>query len=578
MREDIFRELGAYYQPVRDSLKRGRLDGFKREHLETIDRLVQARLLTGSSDAGPHPFSPDQRLQENFLKLQFHLRKNVSRFKKERPPAYYKALSISLEFRDYLGALSGKEKGKLAEAAHELLKDVRRPHIPSDPVKREQLKEQIRLICVHANQLYRDGEYYKARDITDTLKSAIDKRLRASNKCRTVLGGIYYIEGKVLRNTGNYPACEKSLSESIEVYTDWTRDNSSPENITLASYKNAMSLGGIAWCKNMRGFNRVALTLINSARLMILPTEWELDKAHLDMIYADISRTFAGENDPALTDAIAVARSAYKVFDAHPHERLRSRAAFTLALLNFYAGEYGEAEDYLKIVKDFSSQKNEARWLANAHILLARIRNKQGAYSTALEQLLPVAIKKAEESGLDDREVLAYIVKSESLLGLGQHREAIEALGEAQKVNDRASGREKEVGSERNKGWIFLSFADAHLRRGEFGASRYYLDQWHELRGIKYKSLLDSAAALEQKHITSDFVISRGITDFSWEKRKDELARWLIQLAKSKSKTDDKDTLAKKLKITTKTLGQLQSPRPKQPRCPRKKRTKKTAP
>ncbi len=491
---------------------------------------------------------------------------------------YYKALSISLEFRDYLGALSDKEKAELAETARDLLKEIRRSRVPSDPVESERLKEQLRLVCVHANQRYRDGEYDKARSITDTLKQAIDEKLRPTSKCRTVLGGIYYLEGKVLRNTGNYPDCEKSLSESIEAYTAWTRDNSSLENITLASYKNAMSLGGIAWCKNMRGFNRVALTIINAARLLILPTEWGLDKAHLDMIYADIRRTFAGENDPALKDAIAIARNSYDVFDAHPHERLRSRAAFTLALLYFYAGEYVKAEESLKIVKEFSSQKKEARWLANAHILLSRVRNKQGAYSNALEQFLPEAIKKAEESDLDDRIVLAYIVKSESLLGLGQYEEAIEALGEAQKVNDKASGKNKEVGSERNKGWIFLNFAKSHLRRGELGTSKYYLDQWRELRGIKYKWLLDFADALEEEHMASDFIISRKVSDLSWEKRKAELARWLIKLAKVQLKSDDKDAIANKLKVTTKTLGHLQNPRPKQLRSPRKKRTKKNDP
>ena len=577
MREHEFQRL---YQPVRDSLKRGRLNNFTRGDLKDIDRLVVRRLQTGASDIGLHPFRHDQLLQTQFLNLQFHLRKHVSQFNKERPPVYYKALSISLEFRDYLGAISGKEKAELAETARDLLKEIRRSRIHTDPVGRERLKEQIRLVCVHANQHYRDGEYDKARRITDILKQVIDEKLRPTSKCRTVLGGIYYLEGKVLRNTGNYPGCEKSLSESIEAYTAWTRDNSSfPENITLASYKNAMSLGGIAWCKNMRGFNRVALTVINAARLLILPTEWELDKAHLDMTYADIRRTFAGENDPALNDAIAIARNSYDVFDAHPHERLRSRAAFTLALLYFYAGEYGKAEESLKIVKDYSSQKKEARWLANAYILLARVRNKQGAYNNALEQLLPEAIKKAEESDSDDRIVLAYIVKSESLLGLRQYGEAVEALRKAQKANDKASGKNKEVGSERNKGWIFLNFAKSHLRRGELGTSKYYLDQWRELRGIKYKWLLDFADALEEEHLASDFIISRKVSDLSWEKRKDELARWLIKLAKVQLKSDDKDAIANELKVTTKTLGQLQSSRQKQSRSPRKKkRTKKNDP
>jgi tetratricopeptide (TPR) repeat protein len=218
------------------------------------------------------------------------------------------------------------------------------------------------------------------------------------------------------------------------------------------------------------------------------------------------------------------------------------------------------------------------RWLVNAHILLARVRNKEGEFRDALENLLPEAIKEAEENEkgkLDDRLVLAYIVKSESHLGLKQYGEAIEALKMAQKVNDKASGKDKDVGSERNKGWIFLNFAETHLRRGELGTSKFYLDQWRELRGIKYKWLLDFAHAIEQEHTAADFVVSRDVADLSWEKRKDELARWLIELAKRQTNSDDPKILAEKLKVTTITLGQLQSPRNKQSGSPRKRRPKK---
>jgi hypothetical protein len=570
LREQQFYE--ECYRPVRDSLKRGVLNNFTRDELTEIDVLVKNLLKSGASDVGPNHRFPNTQLQGKFLKLQFHLSKSLDQLKKEQAPVLYKALSISFDFRDYLGVLSLKEKDLLRRNSEELLTEIRKRKNLSDERQRELLKEQIRLLCVYANQCYRESDFRRAQRIINTLKETIDEKLKAKNKCRTVLGSIYYLEGKLLRNTGQYPACEKSLSDSIESYTDWTRDNNSLEDLTLSSYKNAMSLGGIAWCKNMRGFSRDALTLINAARLLVLPTEWELDKAHLDLIYADISRTFASEKSVELKDAIAIAQHSYKVFDHHPHERLRSRAAFTLALLHYYAGDYQTSEDFLKIVEAFSIEKKEARWHANALILLARIRNKQKRFRDALNKLLPEAIDKAEADGLDDRVVVAYIVKSESHLGLNQRREAVEALTKAQNINDRRSGRDNAVNSERNKGWIFLYFALAYLQDGDLATSKLYLDKWYDLEGIKYQWLNDFAEDIRREHASAfpiDFVIKKDTDTLDWEVNKNKLACWLIEMAKRRTNSAKNTILAKELGLSTRTLGEFRKA------C--EKRVKKTA-
>ena len=558
MREDRFYE--ECYRPVRDSLKRGVLNNFDRDELKEIDNLVVNLLRRGASDVEQQQRFPETQLQGKFLRLQFHLRKSLSELKKEKAPVLYKALSISLEFRDYLSGLSEKEKESLKEMSEELLTVIRKQNKLSTERQRDLLKEQIRLICVHANQCYRESNLPRTQRIINILKETVDKKLKETTKCRTVLGSIYYLEGKVLRNKGQYPACEKSLSDSIEFYTDWTRDNDSREDLTLASYKNAMALGGIAWCKNMRGFSSDALTLINAARLMILPTEWELDKAHLDLIYADISRTFASEKSDDIQEAITIAQHSYKVFDHHPHERLRSRAAFTLALLNYYAGDYDAAERFLETVGAFSIKKKEARWQANALILLARIRNKQEKFRVALDKLLPEAIDKAEARGLDDRVVVAYIVKSEAHLGLNQRRQAIEALTKAQTVNDRRGGKDKAVNSERNKGWIFLNFALAYLQDGDVATSKSYLDKWDDLGGIKYQWLKDLAEEIRREHASAfpvDFVIKKDTESLNWKLNKSELACWLIEMAKRRTNSHKNVDLVKELGLSPKTLGQF---------------------
>jgi hypothetical protein len=177
----------------------------------------------------------------------------------------------------------------------------------------------------------------------------------------------------------------------------------------------------------------------------------------------------------------------------------------------------------LKIVRDFSERKNEARWKANALILLARIRNKQKEFRDALEELLP------------------------------------EAIYEAQKVNDRPNRSDKAVNSERNKGWIFLNFALTHLQDGNLASSKSYLDKWRELRGIRYRWLIDFAAAIEAEHAAaqSDFVIRRDVDNLSWKNHMSELVCWLIEMAKLRTHSDKREILAKELDITPKTLGEL---------------------
>ena len=555
MTEDEFRE--TCYQPIKERLKSGNLDKFNKEDLKKIDRWVVRH--RGASTLVKHPEFGETTLQGMFLQFEYNLSRQV-KLRTEKAPLFYKALAMSLDFREYVGRLSDDHKTRLSRIAKALLREIQKPVELLTDTEKERLKEQIRLLCVYANQLYRDGDP-KVLSTIDTLKTVIAKRLGPNYKCRTVRGSLHYLEGKVLRNQGRYSDCEKAVSEAIEVYTDWTRDNREPNDLALANYKNAMSLGTIAWCKNMRGFNRDALNLINAARLLIRPTTWELDKAHLDMIYADIKRTFLGRSRLdrlALSDAIKIAQRSYVVFDTHPHKRLRSRAAFTLALLNFYAENYPRSEQLLMEVEAYSREQHEARWHSNALILQARIKNKKEEYPAALD-LLSKAIDEAKGEGVYDRVVVACIVKGESHLGLTQYQEAVNALLKAQKVNDQPGGKHEAVNSERNKGWICLVFASVYWANGELAQSRYYLDEWHKLRGIRYQVLTELAADLELKHqaALSDFVIGKDVENLKWLAHRSALAKWLTERATLRTNSNVRKTLAKELGISPKALSGL---------------------
>jgi len=252
MREEELRN--SVYDPIRTCLKLGQLNNFKREHLEEIDALVKGPALAQQKFLNEWKGS----LQGNFLRLQLHL----SEIEKKRPlqnwsPLEHKGLCVSLELRDYLGGLSSDERFALENKYKVLVKKIDgKNHQPP-----ELLKQQIRLACVHANQLYRTHKSKDAQNVLNILKNAVKTKLQPANKCRTIMGSIYYLEGKLFRNAGDYPLCERNLAESIKLYSDWVSEHNSGHDRTLASYKTAMALGGIAWCKNMRGFNRDALTI-----------------------------------------------------------------------------------------------------------------------------------------------------------------------------------------------------------------------------------------------------------------------------------------------------------------------------
>lgn len=179
-------------------------------------------------------------LQYDFFKLQYHL------FASGKPlldsalnsnPLSLKAISISLEFRDYLEELSADNKDLLVKLASQFLEEFR-----SDTLKlstrndRELVKEKARLLSVHANQLRRAHKYEEAINAVRSATFVLKKLLQPiGTHCRTVLGGLSYVESKLLRHHGQYRECEDKLTDAINYYSLWVMDNAKdPQNIQLA--------------------------------------------------------------------------------------------------------------------------------------------------------------------------------------------------------------------------------------------------------------------------------------------------------------------------------------------------------
>jgi tetratricopeptide (TPR) repeat protein len=553
------RQLEALYRNVRDKMKCGDLDGFQKGDIQTIYKLIR-------DNSHNCPFDRDS-LQYDFFKLQsyLHILKEAQdeRFLNSNS-LYLKAVSISLEFGDYLEELQYDQRRLLSTLASKFLEEFNSGTLKlSTTNDQELLKEKARLVSTYANHLWRSHFYEEAERAVKSATRIVLTALRPKGiQCNTVLGALYYVESKLLRHYGKYKECEERLTKAIDCYSLWVMYNSkNPKNIQLASYKTAIFLGEIAWCKNSRGRCIDALALINSARLLILPTEWQLDKARLNLIYADVARAFFGTDSSLLGEPISVVNHSYSVFKKHSHDRLKSRAAYSLAVLNYYGNNLPRAEQSLNEVERFSEKSKDVRWRVNCWTLMARIRIKQGRVDNALS-LLSQSIDHATTHRLMDQLVVAHIVKGEAYCLKGNYVEAVESFEEASKLNEKRIGAGIEVSSERNKGWILLSLAHVHLLNNDVGQAKAYLERWDHLGSVEFKWLHEHAEQIRQAikaRLPKDFTIKSGTSSLNWKRHENELAAWLINEAKLQIGSEKDSDIADAIGISTRRLGQLKS-------------------
>lgn len=557
--------LEALYRNVRDKLKCGDLDNFRKADVRKIDRSVKA----GVADC---PFRKNS-LQSHFFELQSFLSSLGDSMADD--PLYWKAVSVSLEFRDYLEGLLPESRAWLGARAEEFLEEFGRVldecrraglklSTPADP---ELLKEKARLVSVYAQQLCRARRYKEAEGAIKTARRLLLRVLRPKGtRCHTVLGALAYAESKLLRDRGHYEECEKKLSRAIDYYSVWVTDRSDARediarDIALASYKVAIFLGDSAWCKNSRGLCADALAFINAARFLIQPTGWELGKASLDLIYADVVRALAGTGADRLGEAATIAERSYDKFKEHAHKRMTARSAFTLALLNYYGDNVCAAEEKLDEVEQFSTQAGDTKWLANCWNLRARVRLEQAKPEEALS-LLSRSIADAGRAGLKNQLVVAYIVKAEAHCRLRDYEEALASLDEAREENEKRIRAGYEASIERNKGWILLSLAQTYLLSEEIGQAWVCLGEAERLSSVRELKWLHEKARQIRRVLeggSKDFVIERGIERLNWEEHADDLAAWLIYQAELQTGSKENKKVAAQLGIHHRRLGQLKS-------------------
>jgi tetratricopeptide (TPR) repeat protein len=198
--------------------------------------------------------------------------------------------------------------------------------------------------------------------------------------------------------------------------------------------------------------------------------------------------------------------------------------------------------------------------LGNSISLWRRIRVKQERAGGALP-LLEKSIKRALDGKLTNQLVVAYIAQGEAHSALRNYSQAVESFGEARKNNEQRIVAGFEVSSERNRAWILLSLAEAHLRVNEVGQAKKCLKEWRSLGGVELQWLIDKAGdlvRLVEAYESQTFTIESDPDGLQWKRRRAELASWLIDQARKHTGSGKKEDMADMLGISTNWLGLLE--------------------
>lgn len=484
MTKDLNTELKFLYQDCRKAMNTKALGDFRPEDLE-------------HGDATAELASPQMKLHQliEFLNSQRYnssLRGN---------PLFFKSYCLVYEFYDYWGAAESIAKDLWLENEVKLLSTELHRSRDCDP---DLLKERIRLISVYANGLYRQGHYEKALTWLALGEDALKKQ---NISTPSVLGGLKYIRAKIKRQQGYYRECEYLFAEASCCYADSAESRQSEEGRLLAEQKNALALGGLARSKARRGKSMEALAFVQAARTKLRLTPWHLNRAHLDLIYADIIRTLAGTDKKKLDEAASIAKQALAVFKATRHQRLVFNATFLLGLIHYYSGELAQAEAAARNVSRYAAKTKNARWQVNGLMLQARTQLKMGQRSKASDSLdaAEALVKDAPENISPDQKAECLIIKGEvlaSMQGNGkEHYEKAEtSFRAAVKIlkKGRADGSFVEL-NQKTLGWAYLNLMESSLQLDNYVDAAGYFIRLRELNEVEPKWLHEKAAEMKAR-------------------------------------------------------------------------------
>lgn len=458
----------------------------------------------------------------------------------------------------------GKEQAEIPSSASQ--KEQEKEEKENEQRERVEVREKVRFCLAGVNELYRQHEYARAKQTVESLYDfTLDKLRTDTFHCYGTLGQLAYVKGKILRQTSHYDEAGDCFLEAIEWYFKRAAaKKDSEEDWSFSSWRIGLCLGlGLGSSNLMRGYLTRAMQSVLPARLMLLKSGGEVNKAYLDIVFAAIDRNLTSKTDDTgrIDEAIKTIEASYKTFQDKQHHRYKSRAAYELSLAYFYkeplAPEWlAKAEEMLAEVEKFSSDAKDFRWHANALVLRSRVERKKKRYAEA-EKSATYAHRLTEGYNLIRCEAL--IARGEARIDLAKYEDARGDFYSALKINDEhLPARSLEVTNPRISSLCYLNLSYVYAIEKKVQEAGDYFQKWKALeRFVEHRGVhhLSQAVEVELKQLSNPFIIQAGkIEDFNYKALLTNLQQWLVEQARHK--TQDQSEMAKIIGVSRQTLYQ----------------------
>ncbi|MGD0570907.1 MAG: hypothetical protein ABSA78_21110 [Candidatus Sulfotelmatobacter sp.] len=483
------------------------------------------------------------------------------------------AISMSSELLDYVGKLSEARlrlQG-IEKIAEEHIRNLveNKIGLPPSMSSRRHLKRWVWVLMQAAIAHYRAMTLDRARMLLDLCEKAVLDFVRTlpDYPCYGTLSRLNYSIGLVYREGFDYQNAKERFLMSIEFAWLSLRQKreSHPAGVFLPPFWTDLAIAraqalGLGFVYHSEGQADLALSVLLSAKNLLVRLDEKIISTYVDLIYFDARRSAFGGDAGIVDESIRGLLACRDVFVDLNHQLYRARADYSLALAFSQRARQDEsvplslrgqedlrlATSYAGELADYGRNNDDWRALLNAQLCQSRIQRKQNNFVLA-EQLATQIIAATD---MHPRlRVGALIARAEAFARQQKTELAILDFQEA---------KERSGSSLRTRAICLLRLAEIYARTKRAQLATECLDEWNKTSPIisnAYIRSLERTALVAVDNASEDFVIRMSDGDVRPKVLEDRLRKFMVEWAYRRIKKGDGDEAAAALLgVTRQTL------------------------
>jgi CRISPR/Cas system-associated endoribonuclease Cas2 len=481
------------------------------------------------------------------------------------------ALSMSAELLDYVGKLSEAKLRLHAveKIAEKLLRSIVEERVPVNTghLSRQHLKRWVWVLMQAANSHYRTMKLDRASILLDLCEKTISSVVQTIPEypCYGTLCRLNYLIGLIHREGFDYSSAKERFLKSIEFA--WHSLNQKrlnqkgafqPTFWTDLAIARALGLG-LGFVYHAEGQADLALSLLLSAKNLLVRLEERIISTYVDLIYHEARRSAYGDDPAVVEESITGLRKCREVFIEIGHNLYRARADYSLALAFSQRARHDETtpltrsgEEYLKLaayhaseLAEYGIRNDDSRAEINAKLCQSRIERKQNSFLVA-ERLASEVIAATDTH--PRLRVTALIARAEAL---ARQQKIDSAIADFREASERCGS------NLRTRAICLLRLADIYATIKQTGSAAECLEQWGKISPIISNAYLRrlERTAIVSMEASDDFVIRITDQHLNPADLEERLRKFLVRWAYTRAGRDVGDEqAADKLGISRQTF------------------------